>query len=495
MLHIDDRLLARAMFEGAQGRDSDAFALVARFGDLAPWLLSVALREKAARYRRPQDAEEDVDHILSVPQLRPVTGSFGILCVVDFDDAWQCVTPDRSTKTGVAPSQYAPSGTPRPNPPYGLFDAFVLPLRWVRLEANEPQAGMKRLPGSLRLFANRVLQQILSFRGDGPVDGGSPDNWDLTLGVDEPENYDLSQLVLFDSAASWESGWASMAAALLLAYRGGVPNSSVAASAAWKDADQSADNVIGLASKVDAAKRHGMKTLFVAQSQVVPDNEPAGMDISRLNFDLPNPLHVLRPLLKQLYVQVESNDLPGMSRYFWFLRKLVSRDEADLYYAEKMLPRIVARCRRELTAEQLKQITGSHLIGVVSHNYLLATLNILIVQPCCVQLIVTPESRGYESHVKVLVDRQLQNLKLPPCEFETSLEIASNQPPDQIVELETLHRFSRESQNLVFDLTSGPTLIKVSLMLLREKFPATAFVLHCEDTGELAHGNEQVFML
>jgi hypothetical protein len=115
-------------------------------------------------------------------------------------------------------------------PPAGLARAFGLPFRWRSGENDS-----RHLPRAMHELAERVRTSL-----------DVTDRWGL--GLDDPYHarYDLSK---FPVGA--ESGWAPLAAALLVARDGGRPDPTVFATGKWTGSG--IGDVAGIPEKVEAA--------------------------------------------------------------------------------------------------------------------------------------------------------------------------------------------------------------------------------------------------
>lgn len=106
----------------------------------------------------------------------------------------------------------------RPFPLPSMRPAFVLPLRWQQGQEHSP-----RLPKALTQLGETVVRACAEHVGN---DGR---HWGL-----QPAEI-LGELDLSEMPMECRSGWASLAAGLLVAAQGGTPDPEVWATAGWDD--------------------------------------------------------------------------------------------------------------------------------------------------------------------------------------------------------------------------------------------------------------------
>ena len=144
-----------------------------------------------------------------------------------------------------------------------LRDAFVLPFCWTAVDeglGNPRGEGTAKLPPSVAKLAQGVVRQLRGeFREVAEKD------WELKLaspyGLDRE---DLSWMPLEEA-----SGWAALAAGLIVAARGGggKPDPRVWATGAWSDGGIVPVGDQSLPGKVGLAVEFGARKFFVPEDQ------------------------------------------------------------------------------------------------------------------------------------------------------------------------------------------------------------------------------------
>ena len=280
--------------------------------------------------------------------------------------------------------------------PY-LKPAFALPLMW--------KAGSKHaegLPDSLKRLAEEIRMAV------------SPDQvWGLQDNLGEP--CDLRELWHFQKqdGCSFDSVWAPLTAALLLAKEGGMPDPTVWATAAW-DANQGIGSINGLDGKIVAVYDLGGKTLFVPTSneqeaktlnqRIAQGRQCQPLKIEALECGTTNIKQVLRPYLSALdYPPDQSQPLDLRCNYY---QRQVERGvkEANQYYQKHLQEELAEECRKrgiqDLEATALSNLDS--LISFVSLNPEGALFVISALRPRHILLFYTKES---ERHVAQVEDK------------------------------------------------------------------------------------------
>ncbi|MCC6240012.1 MAG: hypothetical protein IT448_06920 [Phycisphaerales bacterium] len=228
-----------------------------------------------------------------------------------------------------------------------LRQTFALPLQWQL--TDEPN-GCK-LPLAVRELARQVRQSLASEYGD------RVNKCTLKLAaIDHIDQMDLSALDA--DVLKAESGWAPLAAGLVLLLEGGKPDPRVLATGAW-DSAGGLGSVGELQAKINAARELGVSQLFIPEVQYL---ESLGLDHGALTLVyLPmgvqpaggsaSPSAALRPLLSALEVPPTTGDLPSRLAYYARLNKL-DRNKATEFYVGHLLADLIQSCQQRCNQSQ-----------------------------------------------------------------------------------------------------------------------------------------------
>jgi hypothetical protein len=234
--------------------------------------------------------------------------------------------------------------------------AVVLPLRWRWQTLDDPA-----LPAELQRLAGTVCRTC-------KVKG-----WGLWLGA---EGVDLSP---FQAEPGWfDSGWASLAGALLLADRQLCPRPDVWASACW-EAEGGVGPVNGLPEKIDLAGALGAKHFFVSYDQRREarswrlQNPSHPVTVEFLAAGESGPVRALAPYLTQLG-HPPGAAAPFEERKNYYLL-LPSGEAASGYYWDALLSDI-ALARREQAQRDWPDWAPRHFVTVVSYSEELVPLGV-----------------------------------------------------------------------------------------------------------------------
>lgn len=371
-------------------------------------------------------------------------------------------------------------GTDDPEEVPLMRPAFVLPLRWVQSAAEgsspsadtggaEHEAGKElrhgdretlpgemlpgeMLPGELTALRDRVLDEL----------SGSPQvgakRWTLRL-AGELGTPDLRR---FDLAC--ESGWASLAAGLLVAAEGGTPDERVFATGCWsKGAGIRPVGEEHLAAKLTVAVELGATHFFVPDSQasraraLVHKRCAGPLEIGSLYESTPDPRRALRDYLRHF-------DLPpdrGASRDSRRRYYLRQGDEAwaKEYYRQNLLPEIIEHCRSQLYAAGWTD-RPTHLVTIASDNSELVPLGIEVLRPARCLVVYTEDYAA-----KTALTRGMARNNTVGCEVHergfADLDALREGMREAIEEFLT----GSDAERVVFDLTPGPKDVSFSWML------------------------------
>ncbi len=136
----------------------------------------------------------------------------------------------------------------------GLKPVFVLPFVWRR------GGDHWHLSATLRAEADRARAAVYA---ESNSELGEQQNWGLRPNFGGTQDVDLSGL---DDVLAPPSGWAALAAGLIVAIDGGTPDRTVWASAAWKP-NGGIDEVGSLLEKAEFAAARGATEFYVPTDQ------------------------------------------------------------------------------------------------------------------------------------------------------------------------------------------------------------------------------------
>lgn len=323
-----------------------------------------------------------------------------------------------------------------------LQPAFVLPLRWV-----EGRPHSAKLPAAVGRLAERVAEV---FAEDNRMSGRQ---WGLELG-DDLAGADLSEMPL-----ECDSGWAALAAGLLVAAEGGTPDPRVWATGSWDDRG-GIRQVELLEQKLNLARASGVTAFFVPASQ---GDEAArwasGIEIGRLRTAERDPRRALVELTLRLETPppppIGSEDVAGLERCIaYYLKRPRGELRTTQFYWTHLLPPVTQRCRSQVLAEY-GDCQPSRMVTIVSGSpeLVLLAARALDVKRCL--LLYTPhdaDARRDQTQAMQMVQGLLEadGRDCLPAAFEDSRSLESQIP-------EAVRRFGagQPPEALVLDLTPG----------------------------------------
>lgn len=323
-----------------------------------------------------------------------------------------------------------------------LRSAFILPFRWRRGFTHD-----RRLPATVVELANQVCRHLAN----------EPSLRDHTWGLDWSTEITDSRIPELNLDAS--SGWAALAAGLLLAAEGGKVDSGVWASAHWEHRIQ---RVKDLDRKLALARDFGVHTFFVPESQVreaqdIARQLGATIKVKSLVEGESNPRKALKPYLYDLKVPPTINDSKDERRAYYLSPDLVAAEAAQ-YYRENLLPDIIRHCRAD---DSLKSLPAPDtLITIASDNPELVILGIEVLRPRRCLVLCTEDKAAATASARQAAAQNSCGCKVHEAVF-TDLEQL------RIKMAGVIRGFiaNREPDSIVFDLTPGPKDISFSWML------------------------------
>lgn len=281
-----------------------------------------------------------------------------------------------------------------------LRDAFLLPLQWRRGTPDSPH-----LPFRLRQMARQVADAVRH------------SDWGLYPSAEAGlDAIDLSQI---DELLEVASGWASLAAGLLVAAENGTPDPAVWATGAWSD--HGGIRPVGhLEAKIRLAVEYQVRQLFVPASQVEDARRLAGQHPGSLSVDPllegeAQPATALGPYRNALDLPPLRQDPPDRRRNYY----LRQRDEARArqFYRDNLLPDIAHNLR-----EQWLRHNGSpatHLVTFASDNPELVYLAVQVVRPRTCLILYTRDKSDRLQEACQLLEQNPTDCEMIPREYES----------------------------------------------------------------------------
>ena len=233
--------------------------------------------------------------------------------------------------------------------------AFVLPLRWVQGQTHSPQ-----LPAALVQMAART---VASFAEHPRINGF---DWGLQLALE------LHDTVLAGLPLECDSGWASLAAGLLVAAGGGTPDLRVWSTGSWSD-DGGIQPVGFLEQKVALAEENGAAVLFVPSVQAdQAATLSGGIEVGRLQMAEREPSRALAELTQRLEAPppppANMDDQKGFQRCVdYYLKQPRSVRGTRDFYLSHLFPAVAQRCRHQVRIHW-PECQPTHLVTIVSRN-------------------------------------------------------------------------------------------------------------------------------
>jgi hypothetical protein len=413
---IDRRFLSRLRRPVAGLSAEEAGDLAAELGGLARWWLKDEVLRLAAR-ADDNLREDEVGWWLEKPRLAATEGA-----------CWIIFGNDQPTEQTL------------------LRPAFLLPLCWVPDRPHSP-----RLPTEVRLVAEdalRVLQELPSVRRG---------SWGLQPGG-EVGALDLGP-VPFGAA----SGWAALAAGLILAAEKCLPNPRVWATGRWESFG-GIGRVDHLPAKLELAHEHEVEEFFVPAEQaaeLAATAEPGTPRIRSL-YGARDPRAALRDYLARLDAPPPISDTGDEKRKVaaYYLR-LLDRDPAGgkQYYQEQLLPAIVRQCRAQ--AETLPwSKPPACLVSIASDNPELVYLAVEALRPRRCLVLYTPDykEKGILKRALSALEKNSVGCCCRPSPFTDGDDMETQMAT-------AIRAFTADAhpEEVIFDLTPGHKLMSLAL--------------------------------
>jgi hypothetical protein len=406
-----------------------ASGLALRLGGLARWCLRREVLELAAADDAIPSAYRTA--WLRIPPLPARHGSCWVVFAVERPAEWPWLRP-----------------------------AFALPLRWVERRAETgtgsdqddrclspfPELHSPLLPAALARLATDAVKLL----GDAPQPADV--SWGLEL---SPE---LAAVDLRDMPLACGSGWAALAAGLLVAAEDGTPDPQVWATGSWNDGS-GVQRVDHLKAKLDLAVEFGANAVFVPSAQVSEAQALApNLEICSLRMGTREPRSTLADYVLRLEAPppppTDVHDEAGFQRCVtYYLKRPRGQARTTKFYWSHLLPTVTERCRVQVRRDW-PGCQPTHLVTIVSGSPELVPLAVRAIGVKNCLLLYTPhqdsrldQTSAMESVKAVLEGDQIE---CAPAPFEDN-EALAEQIPDFVRQFGS----GLSPDSLVLDITPG----------------------------------------
>lgn len=246
--------------------------------------------------------------------------------------------------------------------------AFCFPLQWTKGQEHSPLLPKALLEEAARVRRSCKIDEIWKLQ-PGPDLGPSPGDWS-TMSV------------------ACASGYAALAAGLLIAKGGGRVSPTTFLSAAWREeAPAGFRGVDGIRDKLDLARELGAKSFYCAAADAERLSDATGVIIQPLPFTADGPEAALKPLLARLQVPPElARD--GLEACLAYANLPQGRAEREVF-----ILREITQARAERLREGAPRC--DRLVVLMSWPASVA-LSVLALRPKKLRVIHTPESSGMD---------------------------------------------------------------------------------------------------
>lgn len=361
-------------------------------------------------------------------------------------------------------------GTDRPDEVPLMRRAFVLPFRWVpcaieqsrtrtNADTGDEEAGLElrrgdreTLPPGLASVRDGVLQEL----GESSTAKGR--RWTLQLA----RELGAPDLRRFELAC--ESGWAALAAGLLVAAEGGAPDARVFATGCWSPG--AGIRPVGeehLASKLSAALELGATRFFVPDSQasrardLVRQRCGGELEIAALHESTPDPRRALHDYLRHFDLPPDRGASRD-SRRRYYLRQS-NEAWAKEYYRRNLLPEIIEHCRSQLDAAGWTD-RPTHLVTIASDNSELVPLGIEVLRPAECLVVYTDDYAP-----RTALTRDMARDNTVGCKVQERAFVDLDALREGMDGAITAFLEGSKAERVVFDLTPGPKDVSLSWVL------------------------------
>lgn len=356
-----------------------------------------------------------------------------------------------------------------------LAQAFILPLQWRKDQAGSDGVT---LPTGVRELADTVRASLFA---EDSIKGHS---WTLHLGDVDGIGAAVDLRHLDAAILKAESGWASLAAGLLLYANGGTPDPSILATGCW-DVHDGLSKVGGLSQKLNGLEKYHIRRVFIPLQQ---RHDASIVNLTDINVDylptgivgnqLPQAREALKPLLAAL--DVPPVDGTFMARCDYYLRLWdLDRDRAVRFYQNYLLRDVAERCRERTHRTYAQKLTVQTLVTSCSFSPELIPLAISTFSPRRCLILRGVENKKMDESL----DRALHLLSniSPHCDCQINYV---DLPDDQHVlqnglsDLLTPLLDKNSSGSVAWDTTPGPKYLTIEMFRQARPQDALCYLVH-----------------
>lgn len=322
--------------------------------------------------------------------------------------------------------------------------AFVLPFRWQKDKAHSCL-----LPQGVRDIADQILHDLNPFLPE------EQKQWGLQPGA-AISDCDLSTMSL-----SCRSGWAPLAAGLLLAAEGQSTSQEIWATGRWNNG---VDTVDGLKEKIELAQEYGAKSIFVPPKQkdeaeqVLRQNPAWTIKIEA--FDAKNSYRdALKPYLFKLKIRPDRDDDVEIQTQYYLSPDLDEISAKD-FYLDILLPKISEECKKKTVGDYPSDLRA--LVTIFSDSPELVGLAIDVFRPeRCLALGTKDKHEEFKKIIDQTKNRCEQNNRDLVDHWFHDLDELRDKTKEVVQQF--ISQFKPEQ--ILFDLTPGPKDISLGFLL------------------------------
>ncbi|MER3417395.1 MAG: hypothetical protein C4297_14470 [Gemmataceae bacterium] len=351
-----------------------------------------------------------------------------------------------------------------------LRDSFLLPLCWCRGEAHS--VG---LPDPLRQLAEDVLRVT-----------GVTQRWGLQLS--RAAGLAGMDIRMLDMPVSFDSGWVSLAAGLLLAMNDEQPDPKVWATGAWKRGIAPVDH---LDAKIRLAERYGVKYFFVPSEQMDHVAARHTVQVRGLQMGVADVRQALEWYLVELGLPPPV-PTPGDEQAFarcvaYYLRRPRPDPHTTQFYRSHLVPCIVERLRAQVQHDYAGW-SPTHLVTIVSDNPEVSsiTAQALAVEQCLL-LYDRKMPQGKERLAYLRQSLDAAGVRWHVAEFVNDEQMQAHIQP-------AVTRFVQDvvPNRVAFDMTPGTKFMTLSLAELAPPGTWKVYIWHELTSGRPYPGSERL---
>jgi hypothetical protein len=276
---------------------------------------------------------------------------------------------------------------------------------------------------------------------------------------------------LSELAKDCRSAWAPLAAALILASDGIMPDTGIWGTGEWRP-DGGIAAVGGLDRKLDLALEFGARTIFIPPEQCAEAKRwksahpRVELEVAVLEQgEKPDLRSALRTYVARSVSRPES-DATFVLRQRYYLRQVDRGFQRD-YYIQDLLPELAAYYHDELPAG----CQPTHLVTIASHSPELVILLAHAIKPRRCLILYTQDNRGHMETAMKGVRTAVAACDVQPASFTKSDTMAREMGQHVL-------RFTESVSpgDVIFDLTPGHK--EMSLELALRLAPAGSYLFY-----------------